>query len=695
MGYNPNLRDQVRRLYLQKGPCQPRGHTFPQKQFGRKRRRFLGVWFDDFPTWLEYSIKKDAAYCLCCYLFKPPIGDLSGGDFIYEGFSNWKKKRKLRDHVGGPNSSHNQTWGKCQDLLNQRQHIQTVFDNQSSQARIEYRIRLNATIDCIRFLLKQGLAFRGLDESEDLQNQGNFRALLRFLADHNEEVKGVTFDNAPQNLKLTSPKIQKDIVSVAATETIKAIVEDLDGALFYVLVDEARDISIKEQMAIAICYVDKRGNVIERFLGIEHVANTNALTLKEAMESLFSRLGLSSSRLRGQGYDGASNMQGEFNGLKSLILRDSPKKYEQINMLFYFVNRVVVIVSASCKRRDILRDNRILEVMKSLDIGELSSGKGLNQETNLIRAGDTRWGSHYGTLVRLVNMFSSVIEVLEFVSEDRSNTDQKAESNVLLENLQSFEFVFNLHLMRVILAITSELSLALQRKDQDIVNAMALVTMSKSRLRMMRNTGWESSFDDVNSFCKKKEIHIPNMDDKFVARGRGRRNASHITNLHHYRIELFNTVLDMQLSELNSRFSEAATELLLCVACLNPCNSFSSFDKKLIRLAELYPNEFSPVELMVLPDQLDTYIFDMRTSNEFSSLNGIADLSRKMLETERDKVYPFVYLLLTLALILPVATATVERVFSAMNIVKDRLRNRMSNQWLNDSLVVYVERDFF
>ncbi|KAI8525208.1 hypothetical protein RHMOL_Rhmol13G0211600 [Rhododendron molle] len=405
-------------------------------------------------------------------------------------------------------------------------------------------------------------------------------------------------------------------------------------------------------MAIAIRYVDKRGNVIEQFLGIEHVPNTNALTLKEAMESLFSRLGLSSSRLRGQCYDGASNMQGEFNGLKSLILRDSPcafyvhcfahqlqlalvavaKNHEQINMLFYFVNRVVVIVSASCKRRDILRDNRILEVMKSLDIGELSSGKGLNQETNLIRAGDTRWGSHYGTLVRLVNMFSSVIEVLEFVSEDRSNTEQKAESNVLLENLQSFEFVFNLHLMRVILAITSELSLAHQKKDQDIVNAMAL------------------------------EIHIPNMDDKFVARGRGRRNASQMTNLHHYRVELFNTVLDMQLSELNSRFSEAATELLLCVACLNPCNSFSSFDKKkLIRLAELYPNEFSRVELMVLPDQLDTYIFDMRTSNEFSSLNGIAHLSRKMVETGRDKVYPFVYLLLTLALILPVATATVER----------------------------------
>ncbi|KAL7244742.1 hypothetical protein ACSBR2_000162 [Camellia fascicularis] len=66
-----------------------------------------------------------------------------------------------------------------------------------------------------------------------------------------------------------------------------------------------------------------------------------------------------------------------------------------------------------------------------------------------------------------------------------------------------------------------------------------------------------------------------------------------------------------------------------------------------------------------------------------------------MVETRRDKVYPLVYLLLTLALILHVATATVERVFSAMNIVKNRLQNRMGDEWMNDSLVVYIERDIF
>ncbi|KAM1997482.1 hypothetical protein ACFX15_030310 [Malus domestica] len=45
--------------------------------------------------------------------------------------------------------------------------------------------------------------------------------------------------------------------------------------------------------------------------------------------------------------------------------------------------------------------------------------------------------------------------------------------------------------------------------------------------------------------------------------------------------------------------------------------------------------------------------------------------------------------------VLPVATVTVKRVFSAMKIVKTSLRNKMGDQWLSDNMVVYIERDVF
>ena len=58
-------------------------------------------------------------------------------------------------------------------------------------------------------------------------------------------------------------------------------------------------------MALVLRYVNKNRIIIERFLGIVHIASTVALSLKYNVESLLCEHNLSLSRLRGQGYDGA------------------------------------------------------------------------------------------------------------------------------------------------------------------------------------------------------------------------------------------------------------------------------------------------------------------------------------------------------------------------------------------------------
>ena len=225
--YHPSDRDQIRRAYLQIGACQPFKHDFPKKEIGKTMRCFNPVWFKEY-KWLEYSVLKDAVYCLYCYLFKPDIGNQARGDaFVIEGFSNWKKKEKIEGHVGAHSSAYNQARRKCEDLLNQKQSIITFFDKQSDKQKTEYRTRLNASVDCIRFLQQQGLAFRGHDESKGSSNQGNFRELLRFLAKHNEEIDKVVLENALENHQMTAPDIQKEIAHAAASETIDAILKDL------------------------------------------------------------------------------------------------------------------------------------------------------------------------------------------------------------------------------------------------------------------------------------------------------------------------------------------------------------------------------------------------------------------------------------------------------------------------------------
>ena len=127
------------------------------------------------------------------------------------------------------------------------------------------------------------------------------------MGDHNEFINDV-LQTALKNYKLTHSDIQKDIMNAITRETSKAIIKDLDNGFFSILVDESRDISVKEQTSLVFCYVNKKGIIIKRFLGIVHVASTTALSLKCAIEYLLCEHNLSLSNLRGQGYDGASNM---------------------------------------------------------------------------------------------------------------------------------------------------------------------------------------------------------------------------------------------------------------------------------------------------------------------------------------------------------------------------------------------------
>ncbi|KAL0015263.1 hypothetical protein SO802_002332 [Lithocarpus litseifolius] len=360
---------------------------------------------------------KDAAFCFYCYLFGQDVGKQGGGKtFVTKGFKLWNQLLKLDSHVGGVNSAYNQAVKKSEDLLKEKQHIQSVLVKQSNQDKLEYRVQLNAIADCIRFLLCRRLAFRGHDESQGSSDKVNFLELLQFLGDHNESINEV-LQKAPKNCKLTHHDIQKDIVNTIARETFKAIIMDLDNGFFSILVDESLS-------------------------------------------------------------------------------------------------------------------------------------------------------------------------------------------------------------------------------------------------------------------------------------GRPRRNTQQNVNLHHYRVELFYTVIDIQLQELNNRFSEANTDLLLCMACLNPSNSFVAFDKeKLIRLAKFYPSDFLGTDILALDSQLQNYIFDMRSNNLFLELQGVSELAEKLVYTKKHETYPLVYLLVKLALTLLVATVTVERSFSAMKYIKNELRNRMGDQWMNDYLVVYIEKD--
>jgi hypothetical protein len=142
--------------------------------------------------------------------------------------------------------------------------------------------------------------------------------------------------------------------------------------------------------------VNKTGDIIESFLGIQHVPNTTSPALKKALLEVFSKHGLLIARLRGQGYDGASNMRGEFNGLQKLIRDENPNAFyvhcfaHQLQLtvvalsrcckgledFFDDVKEIANLSSSSCRRKDILLDKHNENLLSKIKKGKFPREEG-------------------------------------------------------------------------------------------------------------------------------------------------------------------------------------------------------------------------------------------------------------------------------------------------------------------------------
>ncbi|XP_008236663.1 PREDICTED: zinc finger MYM-type protein 1-like [Prunus mume] len=480
---------------------------------------------------------------------------------------------------------------------------------------MENRLRLTTTIEGIRYLANQALAFRGHDESVDSSNRGNFIEIIKSIARMNIEVEKVVLDKAPQNAQYIAHDIQKQILHIFANKVRKTICKELGKNKFCLLVDESLDESGKEQMAIILRFVDCDGFIRERFFDIVSVVDTNALTLKKEICKVLGNNDILVENMRGQGYDGASNMRGSWNGLQALFLQDCPYAYyvhcfahrlqlalngaaKDVKVLWRFfsmLTNIVNFVSASAKRRSELNLIRKVELNGLLDSGELET------ETKLL---------------------------LQEISDHGPNQQFRGDAEIF------------------------------QAKTQDIVSALNFVDNTKMQLQDMRVHGWDDLFCSVVSFCELHGVDVPDMSARYMTgTHRSCQQKDFITFEHYYRVDVFNDVIDCMLRELNDRFPKQTVELLILSSALDPRNSFKSFNiDHICKLAEkFYPADFLPNELKDLEIELR---------------------------------------LIRLVLTLPVSTATTERAFSCMRIIKNRLQSTIADEFLADCMTLHIEREF-
>jgi hypothetical protein len=246
------------------------------------------------------------------------------------------------------------------------------------------------------------------------------------------------------------------------------------------------------------------------------------------------------------------------------------------------------------------------------------------------------------------------------------------------------------------MGITNCLCQVLQHKSQDIINTLDLVSATKCNLQKLRQDGWDAFIGDVTSFCISNKIDMSNMSAYYKEGiGRSCQQNDNITIEHYYHIDLFNAIIDFQLLELDNRFKERTTRLLVLSSALNLIDGFKSFkiDDICSLAREFYPRDFAQVEMGNLKRQLKLYEYDMLHNSKFQNLTSLSELCRRLVETGKGSIYFLIDRLVRLVMTLSVSTKTTERAFFAMKLVKTTLRNKMEDGFFADCLIIYIEKE--
>ena len=194
--------------------------------------------------------------------------------------------------------------------------------------------------DCVRLSGKQGIALRG---HGDERKTGNLWNLLWLVSRYNNAVnnylngesstKFMSVDIQNEMLKLLSQTILRKLIASIKDESqlyssslfLRNIIANSNSYVFSLIADETSDISNWEQVSICIRYCTSVLESNEVFLGFFETARTDSNTLFCLIKDALLRIDLDISCLRGQGYDGGSNMAGKMNGLQQKMIERNPK----------------------------------------------------------------------------------------------------------------------------------------------------------------------------------------------------------------------------------------------------------------------------------------------------------------------------------------------------------------------------------
>lgn len=674
-------------------------YKFPVlEKFQKRNLKFQFSWFTAHP-WLVYSEKEEGAFCKYCVLFAKHGAGVNSqelGSLVKKKFTNWvKAKEVFKNHA--ETDYHNACITDFKNLKrtleNRSLQVINQIDTARSEAILRNRHNLKPIIETVILCGRQELALRGHRDSGNIdtnsvcteKNEGNFRALLRYRSQGDRELKDML--DGSGKIKYLSPLLQNEIISSCNNVIKGKLVEEINNAIYFsVLADETSDISNMEQISICIRYVSvEEGHHIvkEQFLQFvpttEYTGKALANKILESLESY----GLNLKGLRGQGYDGAAAMSGQYNGVNKFV-QDKHPLAVYVHCAAHSLN---LAVTRACEVQEIRNCLGTIErcytffnsPKRQAVLNDVIERSALDPKTKTLkRLCATRWVAKFDAVRDFLHVFDFVLESLDVISSWKDSSDAINLKWALLNT----EFCVAIHVIAHVFAFGMPLCKALQKESLDLKEAVVLAEDCLSELLLMRSNAEEefhTIFNEVKAVASDVdfELKLPRLCSKQKNRSNApitSKECNEVINQEdqvekHFRINLFLPFIDFFVRQLEDRFKKHK-DIFEGFQCLFSFELNSETRSKLDALVQFYANDvFSNIDDIYVELKLWRKEMD-RTNNHKALKSAITSL-----DTCDQTLYPSIYQLLKILCTLPVTTCTPERTFSTLKRIKTYLRN--------------------
>lgn len=523
-------------------------------------------------------------------------------------------------------------------------------------------------------------------------NDGNFRAILRFRAMNGDDLLKEHLLNSGGNAMYTSSCIQNELIIIFGELIQEQIVKQVYNSDFYsIIADETTDIAQIEQLSLCVRYVDEKTMLTkEDFLGFVPVKDLTGAGLTSTILETLIKLGLDLSKLRGQGYDGASNMRGEFRGVQALVKEKFPKalythcvshslnlcvsdstKIQGIRNAFGVISEVCNFFHRSAKQSTILADK----------IKEL---KPKAKQTKLKTLCETRWVARHDAVLMFKEFIEPIIAALEQI-ESLATDDSSKKAHILLQSVCHFPFLISVCVASKLLGYTVNLSEYLQSSHIDLAHALDEVSAIHSMLQEVREDNeskFQSLFEEAEKLAESNDIEV--ITPRVCRKQKNRPNIVHKTTQDYYRVTLFLPYLDDLMSSLTERFLPHRLTIR-ALSNLIPKNTIEKNFEDIQEAISFYEDDINTNQ-----DALEAE-WDLWKKKWMSAEILPCSAIGSLYECNKN-IFPNIYILLKILSVLPVSAATAERSFSTLRRLKTYLRSTTNEHRLTGLALLNVHR---